>query len=159
VKLIVGLGNPGSKYENTRHNTGFFFVDRLEKEDFDQDLVKFSKNTTFINDSGIDVKKTINRLEIPLEDVLIIHDDFDLDLGQFKLQFGHSSAGHKGVQSIIDELGSKDFWRLRIGTGKLPEGVDADDYVLDHFSMPEQQTLDSLYPQILSAVESWVLKK
>jgi len=159
MKLIVGLGNPGKQYENTRHNAGSFFVDRLEKEDFNRDFVKFYKNRSFINDSGPGVKETINHLKSPLEDLLIIHDDFDLELGQFKLQFGRSDAGHKGVQSVIDELGSKDFWRLRIGTGKLPEGVDADDYVLGHFSPSEQQILDSLYSQILSAVESWVLKK
>jgi len=163
MKLIVGLGNPGKKFENTRHNLGFWFVDRL-KRSLEAGAatvgdVVFFKNTSFINDSGIDVKKTINRLKLPLEDVLVIHDDFDLELGELKLQFGRSDAGHKGVQSIINELGSKDFWRLRIGTGKLPEGVDADDYVLDHFSPSEQAILASLYPQILTTVKDWVLKK
>jgi len=156
MKLIFGLGNPGKEYEGTRHNTGFFFVDRLEKEGLG--FVKFYKNKNFINDSGTDVKKTINYLKIPLEDLLVIHDDFDLELRRFKLQFGRSDAGHKGVRSIINELGSKDFWRLRIGTGKLPKGVDADDYVLDRLFPSEQQILNSLYPQILITVKDWVLK-
>ncbi len=166
VKLIVGLGNPGKEFENTRHNTGFWIVDRLERGEFGvekklrpQDFVKFFKNKTFINDSGTDVKKIISRLKIPLEDLLVIHDDFDLELGQFRLQFGRSAAGHKGAQSVIDELGSKDFWRLRIGTGVLPDGVEANDYVLDHFSPSEQQILDSLSPQILATVKDWVLPK
>ena len=160
MKLIFGLGNPGKKFEKTRHNTGFWVVDMIREDwrGIKRDVV-FFKNTTFINDSGVDVKETINRFKIPLEDILIIHDDFDLELGQFRLQFGHSSAGHKGVQSIIDELGSQDFWRLRIGTGKLPEGADADDYVLEQFSPSEQQVLDSLYPQTLSTVKDWVLRK
>ncbi len=161
MKLIVGLGNPGKKYENTRHNTGFWLVDRLltEPRSVSGDKTKVSKNTGFINNSGIDVKKTINRLEVSLEDLLIIHDDFDLELGQFKLQLGRSSAGHKGVQSVISGLGSKDFWRLRIGAGHLPTGVEGNDYVLECFSSQEQQILDSLYPQILTAVKDWVLKK
>ena len=156
MKLIIGLGNPGKKLESTRHNTGFFFVDRLKKEIAGPD-VRFFKNSTFINDSGIEVKGTISYYKILLEDVLVIHDDFDLELGQFKLQFGRSSAGHKGVQSVIDELGSQSFWRLRIGIGE-PEDVDADDYVLGRFSPQEQEVLASIFPQILTAVQDWVLK-
>ena len=156
MKLIVGLGNPGKQYENTRHSTGFFFVGRLKKGEWDVDkIVKFFKNTSFMNDSGIEVKKTISYYKIPLEDVLVIHDDFDLELGQFKLQFGRSSAGHKGVQSVIDELGSQSFWRLRIGIGE-PEDVDADDYVLSRFPSQEQEVLASIFPQILTAVQDWV---
>ena len=158
MKLIVGLGNPGKKYENTRHNTGFRFVDLLEKELVGSGVL-FFKNSTFINDSGIDVKKTINRLKIPLEDLLIIHDDFDLELGQFKLQSNRSSAGHKGVQSVIDELGSKDFWRLRIGIGHPPVGVESSDYVLDHLSLAEQGVLASIFPNILATTKDWLLQK
>ncbi len=160
MKLIIGLGNPGKEYENTRHNTGFCFVDMIKRdlEGAKKDVV-FFKNTTLMNDSGLAVKKTINRLKTPLEDLLIIHDDFDLELGQFRLQFGRSSAGHRGVQSVIEELVSQDFWRLRVGVGPLPVGVEASDYVLERFSPQEQQIIDSLYPQILAAVQDWVLKK
>lgn len=160
MKLIVGLGNPGKEYENTRHSAGSHLVDMTKRDlgGTKKDIV-FFKNTTFMNDSGIDVRKTINRLKISLEDVLVIHDDFDLELGQFRLQFGRSAAGHKGVRSVIEELGSRDFWRLRIGIGHPQTGVEANDYVLEHFSPQEQQILDSLYPQILAAVQDWVLKK
>ena len=158
MKLIVGLGNPGKKYENTRHNTGFWVVDRLRKELRDPEVV-FFKNTSFINNSGMDVKKAIRRFGVSLEGVLVVHDDFDLDLGQFKLQFGRSSAGHKGVQSIIDELGSKDFWRLRIGIGHPQVEIESNDYVLECFSPQEQEVLNELSPKILAAVQSWVLPK
>ena len=158
MKLIVGLGNPGKQYENTRHNTGFWLVDRL-KEDLRGSEVGFFKNTSFINNSGIEVKKAIRRFGVSLEDVLVVHDDFDLDLAKFKLQFGRSSAGHKGVQSVIDELGSKNFWRLRVGVGHPSVGVEPNDYVLERFSLQEQEILDSLYPQILTTVQDWVLKK
>jgi len=158
MKLIVGLGNPGKKYENTRHNTGFWLVDRLvtEPRSVTDDGVRVFKNTTFINDSGVDVKKAIRRFGVSLEDVLVVHDDFDLELGQVKLQFGRSAAGHKGVQSVIDELGSKDFWRLRVGVGHPPAGIEANDYVLECFSPQEQEVLDSIYSQILATVQDWV---
>jgi PTH1 family peptidyl-tRNA hydrolase len=167
MKLIVGLGNnPCEKYHNTRHNTGFWAVDTL-KDDLKAGAspattvgeAVFFKNSGFINNSGVEVKETINRFGVSLEDLLVIHDDFDLELGQFKLQFGRSSAGHKGVQSVIDQLGSKNFWRLRIGVGLLPVGVEANDYVLDRFSPQEREILDSIYPQILATVKDWVLKK
>ena len=155
MKLIVGLGNPGKWYDNTRHNLGFRFVDLLKA---DLDGVVFFKNSSFINEAGKEVRKTISYFKISLEDVLVIHDDFDLELGRFKLQFGRSAAGHKGVQSVIDELGSRDFWRLRVGVGHPPRGVEPNDYVLDHFSSQEREILDSIFPQILAAVKDWVLK-
>ncbi len=120
--------------------------------------VAFFKNSGFINNSGIDVRKTINRLGVSLEDLLVIHDDLDLSLGQFRLQFGRSDAGHKGVRSVINALRSQDFWRLRIGVGRPPENVEADDYVLERFSPQEREVLDSIYPQILTTIKDWVLK-
>ena len=173
MKLIVGLGNPGKKYKGTRHSVGFWLVDRLCTEprparlafgdskaggSVTGDGVRFFKNSNFINDSGIEVKKTISFYKILLGDVLVIHDDFDLELGQFKLQSKRSSAGHKGVRSVIDELGSKDFWRLRVGVDRPPAGVEANDYVLERFSSQEQEVLDSLYPQILTTVKDWLLR-
>jgi len=160
MKLIVGLGNPGKQYQNARHNTGFWLVDRLSAEPRSvTNGVRFFKNTSFINDSGVDVKKAIRRFGVSLEDLLVVHDDFDLRLGQFKLQFGRSSAGHKGVQSVIDELDSKDFWRLRVGVGHPPVGGEANNYVLEHLSLQEQEILNSIYPQILATIKDWLLKK
>lgn len=158
MKLVVGLGNPGKEYEKTRHNLGFHFIDLLEKEITDSGGV-FFKNSSFINEAGKEVKKTISYHKISLEDVLVIHDDFDLELGQFKLQSNRSSAGHKGIQSLINEIGSQGFWRLRVGIGHPSLGVEANDYVLEHFSSQEQEILGSIYPQILITVKDWLLKK
>jgi len=158
MRLIIGLGNPGERYKGTRHNLGFWVVDRLRKDITDPEVV-FFKNTNFINDSGVDIRKTIDRLKVQLEDVLVIHDDFDLRLGQFKLQFGRSDAGHKGVRSVIAELGSQGFWRLRVGIGHPPERVEANGYVLAPFSPQEKEVLEVIYPQILTTVEDWLLKE
>jgi len=158
VKLVVGLGNPGKEYANTRHNLGFFFVDLLKKE-ITASGVTFFKNSSFINEAGKEVKKTISWHKITLEDVLVIHDDFDLELGQFRVQSNRSSAGHKGVQSLINEIGSQGFFRLRVGIGHPPAEVEANDYVLEHFSPQEQKILDSIYPRILITVKDWLLKE
>jgi len=158
VKLVVGLGNPGKEYANTRHNLGFFFVDLLKKE-ITASGVTFFKNSSFINEAGKEVKKTISWHKITLEDVLVVHDDFDLELGQFRVQSNRSSAGHKGVQSLINEIGSQGFFRLRVGIGHPPAEVEANDYVLEHFSPQEQKILDSIYPRILITVKDWLLKE
>jgi len=156
--LVVGLGNPGKEYANTRHNLGFFFVDLLKKE-ITASGVTFFKNSSFINEAGKEVKKTISWHKITLEDVLVVHDDFDLELGQFRVQSNRSSAGHKGVQSLINEIGSQGFFRLRVGIGHPPAEVEANDYVLEHFSPQEQKILDSIYPRILITVKDWLLKE
>ena len=178
MKLIVGLGNPGKKYVNTRHNLGFHFVDLL-KIDLEAGTPRrrsfgslrgrspattatgaiFFKNSSFINEAGKEVKKTISWHKILLEDVLVVHDDFDLELGQFRIQSNRSSAGHKGVQSLIDELGSKDFSRLRVGISPPPSGIEANDYVLECFSPQEQEVLASIFPNILATTKDWLLQK
>jgi aminoacyl-tRNA hydrolase len=121
--------------------------------------VVLARNAGFINNSGRDVLRLAREFGSKLSDLLIVHDDFDLPLGRFKLQFNRSAAGHKGVQSVINELGSKAFWRLRVGIGKPPAGVDADDYVVASFSPSEWEVLESLYPQLRAAVEDWLLQK
>lgn len=162
MKLVVGLGNTGKKYNNTRHNLGHWVVERLKKmrsHEFESKQIILAKNVGFMNESGEDVLRLVKKAGADLKNLLIIHDDFDVPLGEFKLQFGRSSAGHKGVQSVIDELGSKDFWRLRVGIGRPPAGVEADDFVISEFSPPEQEIIDDLFPSLLQAVEDWVLKK
>lgn len=161
MKLLVGLGNPGKKFDGTRHNIGFWLVDRLSLEFNSKDCCsfRFFKNTGFINECGKEIKKTISRLKISLEDMLVIHDCFDIPVGEFKLQFNRGAAGHKGVQSIVDETGSRSFWRLRVGINHPPKGVHANDYVLEKFSRREQAVLDALYPQIENSIRDWLLKK
>jgi PTH1 family peptidyl-tRNA hydrolase len=137
MKLVVGLGNPGSEFVRSRHNVGWMVVDEIKRLGGLKNVI-IGKNDTFMNDSGISVKKLVEKHKIPLENLLIINDDLDLDFGKYKLQKGRGAAGHHGVESIISELGTQDFWRLRIGIGRpLPEKGDFDDYVIKE--MPEEQ--------------------
>jgi peptidyl-tRNA hydrolase, PTH1 family len=161
VKLVVGLGNPGEKYKNNRHNAGFVVVDELAKK---WDLPwKFSKKLTaevvtvvkdklvllkpqtFMNSSGEAVSKALNFFNINPTDLTVVHDDVDLEALQFKVSHGSSSAGHHGVQDIIDRLGTQEFTRLRVGVGRPAiSGEDAgrllydvEKYVLQNFP-PDQ---------------------
>lgn len=156
MKLIVGLGNPGKKYAKTRHNVGFILLDKYVEEN---DLVwKFEKKfnaevakdgetmhvkpQTFVNKSGESVAKLVEYFNLDLKNLVIVHDDVDLELGTVKKQFGRGSAGHKGVQNIMDMLGSGDFWRLRVGVGRPDDPrEDTDDWVLMNFDVKE---LDSI---------------
>jgi len=157
MKLIVGLGNPGKKYEETRHNAGFMLVDalakvvaggqvvwqeekRMEALSFRFDDFLFVLPQTFMNDSGRAVSKLVNFYKIPSQEIFVVHDDVDLSLGKLKLQVGGSSAGHHGVDSLIHELGTDQFIRLRVGIGRPGPGtgIDVERYVLEDFS-PEEK--------------------
>lgn len=133
MRLIIGLGNPGSEYENTRHNIGFFVLDKIAKEadanfEFDKKInaettkSKFGgkpallvKPHTFVNKSGETVKKLKLKYKVKPEDIVIIHDDLDIESGNFKMSFARNSGGHRGVESIISHLKTNKFWRLRFG--------------------------------------------
>lgn len=154
MKLIVGLGNPGRKFVKTPHNTGHLFISKIKKQKAKfGDKVKLHKTTVFMNDSGKEIKSLITNYQLPITNLLVVHDDMDVTLGDFKLQFGRSAAGHKGVQSIIDALGTKDFWRLRIGIGSPPAGMPGDKFVLEKFTPEElkilQRTLAEAYLRVL----------
>ncbi|MEK7114725.1 MAG: aminoacyl-tRNA hydrolase, partial [Patescibacteria group bacterium] len=114
-RLIIGLGNPGKEYEKTYHNAGFLFVDYLINSQLPITNYKLLKTDVYMNQSGNFVKKTLKKYKIKPEEILIVHDDSDIELGKYKISFGRGSAGHNGVQSIIDALKTKNFWRLRIG--------------------------------------------
>lgn len=134
MKLIIGLGNPGKEYENTRHNVGFEVVDTIAyKEDakfsfekkFNAEVAKtrlndkpviLAKPWTFVNKSGEAVRKLKLFYKTKPENIIVVHDDLDIEFGNFKLSFGKDSGGHRGVQSVIDALKTNKFWRLRIGT-------------------------------------------
>ncbi|HHU55744.1 MAG TPA: aminoacyl-tRNA hydrolase, partial [Acholeplasmataceae bacterium] len=136
MKLVVGLGNPGRRYNNTRHNTGFMFVDKVSdafKVKFKLDKAKRSKicefnidgekiilikPQTYMNNSGEAVLACRNFYKIPIENILVIYDDLDLDVAQMKIKPAGSSGGHKGMQSIIDYLKTTDIKRVRIGISK-----------------------------------------
>ncbi len=149
--LIVGLGNPGQKFQKTRHNIGFRVVDELAENKTGQFMI--AKPQTFMNESGRAVKKLVAKFKIPTANLWVVHDDIDLPLGKFKISQGRGSAGHKGVQSIINELKTKDFNRVRIGicpkTGK-PKTVEK--FVLQNFTKEEETVLKEVIEEVVEEV-------
>jgi len=154
MRLIVGLGNPGEKYEKTRHNIGFLICNeiaesfaanfRLNKDyeadiaeiDIDGEKVMLIEPQTFMNDSGRAISKIKNFYKVDVENIWVIHDEVDLENGKVRIQLGGSSAGHKGVQSIIDNIG-EDLYRIRIGVGR-DEKIPTDVWVLKNFTEEEK---------------------
>lgn len=150
--IIVGLGNPGKKYEKTRHNVGSRVINELKSLNLNN--VMLTQPTTFMNESGKAVKKLIKNSNIKNQNLLVIHDDIDLPLGEFKIQKGRGAAGHKGVQSIINELGTKNFNRIRIGicpkTGK-PKQVER--FVLQNFTKEEEKALKEVILKVIEEIK------
>jgi PTH1 family peptidyl-tRNA hydrolase len=171
VKLVVGLGNPGSQYARTRHNVGWRVVDRIADRagwdgrgrqrdasnvvggryrSLDLTLVK---PLTFMNESGLAVRKVLARERAPLSDLLVVADDFALPFGKLRFREGGGAGGHNGLRSIIDELGTEKFSRLRVGIGE-PDRT-AIDHVLSTFTPDEAARLDELVDAAADAVEAW----
>ena len=164
--LIIGLGNPGREYKQNRHNIGFQVIDRLCKvwdipighlrnknligqgQHADKNII-LAKPQTFMNDSGFSVASLVRFYKFPLERILVIYDDLDLPLGVLRLREKGGSAGHKGMASIIKQLGSNDFPRLRLGIGRPAGRMDVVDYVLQDFNHQEQEIL----PLVLNHAE------
>ncbi len=176
IKLIVGLGNPGKESENTRHNTGFLFVDELSRQwktkEFINEKKLFSEITktkillakpqTFMNKSGEAVLALSKFYKIKPENILVIHDDIDILWSNFKFSFGRSSAGHKGIESIIKALKTKNFWRLRIGIQPVRQAqgrpstkkrISADKIILKKFTPAELKTLNQTMKKAISELE------
>jgi PTH1 family peptidyl-tRNA hydrolase len=146
--LIVGLGNPDTKFLNTRHNIGFWFIDaladnlrvvfnkNLKKGFYDADYqldetnIKLLKPMTFINDSGTPLNNYIKNKNIQPSQIIVAYDDLDLSAGKTRLKFSGGSGGHNGIKDIIQKIGTKDFWRLKIGIGKPNHKDDVISYVL-----------------------------
>lgn len=168
--LIAGLGNPGPKYDLTRHNAGFMVVDALA-EHFGCDMrrVKFKglygkckiagedavllKPSTFMNLSGQSVTEAMNFFHIPPERVLLVFDDISLDVGRMRIRLKGSDGGHNGVKNIIYLSGSDRFPRVKVGIGHKPEGWDLANWVLSRFSGDEQKLLDTVAKNAGDAVE------
>lgn len=149
LKLAVGLGNPGKQYQNTRHNLGFLFVDFFQKH-FPK--IKTLKPQDYMNNSGKSVVKEINFYKISLDELLVIHDDLDLPLGEWRLQFNRGSAGHNGVKSIIDQLSSQGFWRLRLGIGRPEDAhISPENYVLMKFLKEDSGIITQVFEDILNS--------
>lgn len=173
MKLIIGLGNPGPQYKKTRHNCGFMVLKALSEKwkasEFNlnkkfnsllaEKKVKSEKillclPQTFMNLSGQAVAKIVRFYKIPSKDIWVIHDDVDLTFGKIRISYKSSSAGHRGVESIIQFLGHQDFVRFRLGI--KPEQktiVPAEEYVLQKFSSEELKTLDKIIKKVVSAIE------
>jgi peptidyl-tRNA hydrolase, PTH1 family len=171
VKIVVGLGNPGEQYARTRHNVGWMVVDRLADRAgwsgrgrtrdasavvggrFRGLDVTFVKPLTYMNVSGVAVRKVLARERAPLADLLVVTDDFSLPFGKMRFRESGSAGGHNGLTSIIEEMGTEKFNRLRIGIGDPSRG--AVDHVLGRFERSEQERLDELLDAAADAVELW----
>ena len=175
MRLVVGLGNPGNTYKNTRHNVGFMVVDQiaeafsiaLVKQKFDTIFgrgsidgveVILAKPMAFMNISGPQVQKIAGYYRILSEDMLIVHDDIDLAFGRIKIKEKGGDGGHKGVRSIIDAFGGGDFVRLRIGVGRPEAGINAADHVLGKFSLKEKKVLHRIITEARDAVVTILCK-
>lgn len=171
MKIVVGLGNPGDRYAQTRHNIGWMVVDRVADRAgwsgrgrtrdasavvsgrfHGLDLV-LAKPQTFMNESGLAVRRVLAREHAPLDELLVVADDFALPFGKLRFREGGGPGGHNGLGSIIEELGTEKFSRLRVGIGE-PER-DAVDHVLSRFQPAERQRLDELLDAAADAVETW----
>lgn len=169
--IVVGLGNPDKKYENTRHNTGWLALDHIaEKLDCKVNRIKFKsfvgecsingkkvllmKPTTYMNNSGQAVVEAMNFYKIPPENVIVIFDDISLDVGKMRIRSKGSDGGQKGMRSIIYLSGSDKFPRIKIGIGAKPNpGWDLADWVLSRFTDDEQKLLEKMFDNTSGAVE------
>jgi PTH1 family peptidyl-tRNA hydrolase len=171
MKVVVGLGNPGKQYEETRHNVGWMVLDRLAERAgwtgharardaaatvygryHGLDLM-LAKPTTYMNLSGVAVRKVLARQRAPLSDLLVVMDDFDLPLGRIRIREKGSAGTHNGLRSIVGELGSQDFARLRVGIGEPNRA--AINHVLSRFGADERKVLDEVIDAAADAVEDW----
>ncbi len=164
MTLFVGLGNPGSQYENTRHNIGFKVIDKLVDDSSARDISKtsfqgklyrsanslFLKPTTFMNLSGKSVQPVKHFFKVELENVIVIHDDIDLPFGAVRFKKGGGHGGHNGLKSIDAHL-TKEYLRVRVGVGKPEYKAQVSDYVLHDFSEEEAKVLDRLIAHVSGA--------
>ena len=173
--LFVGLGNPTPNSENNRHNIGFKIIDainskfKLSKQkpkfkgllttgNINEKKVYAIKPLTFMNNSGICIRELIEYFKIEAENIIVFHDDLDIDFGKIKTKFGGSSAGHNGIESI-DKFIGKDYSRVRIGIGKPNDKIAVSDYVLKDFDDDEKQQLETLKNNITEHLAILIDKK
>jgi PTH1 family peptidyl-tRNA hydrolase len=169
VYLVAGLGNPGAGYAKTRHNAGFLVIDDiarsysipLSREKFNvifgQGVIAgrsaiLAKAQAYMNRSGPPVRQMADYFKIPSEDIVVIHDDIDLDFGRLKIKEKGGHGGHKGIKSLVDALGEDAFVRLRIGVGRPGNGSNVTDHVLGRFESNEKHMLDQIVERARDAV-------
>ena len=171
MKLIFGLGNPGKQYQNTRHNLGQVIIENYVraqraaplrlKSKLKSSLTEIDKNifaisNGYMNESGIALQKVATFYKISPENIYIIHDDLDLPVGEWRLQFDRGPAGHNGVKSVIENLGTQAFWRLRVGIGK-PQFDTAEEYVLKPFTKEKKMIISETIDKILKEISNLLI--
>ena len=173
--LFVGLGNPTPDSENNRHNVGFKIIDAINKEfglskqkpkfkgllttgNINNKKVYAIKPLTFMNNSGICIRELIEYFKINAEDVIVFHDDLDVEFGKIKAKFGGSDAGHNGIASI-DKFIGKDYSRIRIGIGKPKDKIDTADYVLQNFEEDESVEIEKIIENMINSISILLEKK
>lgn len=169
MKLVVGLGNPGEEYSKTRHNVGYMFLDKyysdftlnkkfkameLNTKIGDENVILI-KPITYMNSSGDSIGLYKNYYKVNDSDILVIHDDMDISLGDYKLSFNHGAGGHNGIKDIINNLSSKEFYRLRIGISKNDKEMK--EYVLDKFGKKELTIIDETLSKLEDLVSDFVM--
>lgn len=170
MKIIAGLGNPGEKYSNTRHNIGFMVITELAKRFrnvnrsykfdgllgdffFGGEKVLIFQPMKYMNKSGAPLGKVMDYFDLKPQDLLVVHDDLDLDLGKMKFKRNGSSGGHNGIKSIITKLGTQDFKRLKIGIDRPPANLEAADYVLTKFRSEEKEVTNKTIEKAVMGIE------
>jgi PTH1 family peptidyl-tRNA hydrolase len=174
LNLIVGLGNPGERYKNTRHNLGYRVIDFLAgknekgfkpgKGDFlfceiqiEEEIIYLTKPLTFMNSSGVAVVEILDNFNLGIENLLVVCDDVNLPLGKIRIREKGTDGGHKGLRSIIYQLNSIDFARVRMGIGDTKDEVDLEEFVLEDFKEEEKEQVNQVVEKAAQAVEStWV---
>ncbi len=166
--LLVGLGNPGPTYDNTRHNIGFKIIDainahfKLSKQkpkfkgllttgNIEEKKIYAIKPLTFMNNSGICIRELIEYFKIEAEDVIVFHDDLDVEFGKIRAKFGGSNAGHNGIASI-DKFIGRDYSRVRVGIGKPKGNIEVADFVLQNFSDEETKSIEKISNDITESI-------
>lgn len=172
MKIVVGLGNPGPEYRDTRHNIGFKVLEELaarhrvvrQESKYDAiigeirikgEKVLLVKPLTYMNLSGRAVQPLVHWHKLALADLMVIYDDMDLPVGSIRIRAAGGSGGHKGIKSIIERLNSQDICRIRIGIGR-PSDREAVDWVLARFSGPEKEEMAAMVSRAADAVETWI---
>ena len=171
MKLIIGLGNPEKKYQDTRHNLGSSIIKEYIKTNYHNSLtikkslaaeifetgqgsqkIIFAIPTEYMNNSGISVQKLAQFFKIDSNDIYILHDDLDLEVGDYRIQFDRGPAGHNGIKSIIEHLSTQAFNRIRIGISKPQNNIPVEDYVLQLFSKEELDIINSITPKLFEEI-------
>jgi len=173
VKMVVGLGNPGQEYSATRHNVGFMVIDELARrwnvsswrskfnaevaeQRSDSGPILLVKPQTYMNLSGEAVGALVRWHKVPVEDIIVIYDDMDIEVGRLRLRAKGSSGGHRGIESLLAHLGQEKFARARVGVGRPPAGWTVNNYVLSRFTAEEAPLIKTAIERTAEAVECFI---